>query len=367
MLGYLDRSMIYGYIKSYVFCLVSLMGLFIVVDLFTNLDDFTHQHKAMADSFRHIWLYYANMTPRIFDRLCEAIVLLAAMFTVALMQRNNEFLPLLSAGVSTRRVVFPVLLAACAMLMATVANQEIVLPNIDVFLVENRDNYDGTKKIVVKSVRDSNNVNISGNQADKNSMTVEKFFCLIPPHVGQDCLITLQAETAVYVPLDDDNPRSGGWLLSKTTPPEMDNLRADNLEWIDFGRYFLHTDVDFDTAIRSKNWYVYMTTWQLLEEMNRPGNPQQAALAVVFHQRLTRPILGMILVFMGLGVILRDQTRNIFISAGMCLVLCATFFGACLTCQYLGNNEHIAPALAAWLPVLTFGPLAFVMFDAVHT
>jgi lipopolysaccharide export system permease protein len=75
----------------------------------------------------------------------------------------------------------------------------------------------------------------------------------------------------------------------------------------------------------------------------------------------------MILVYIGLGVILRDQTRNVFISAGMCLVLCAIFFGACLTCQYLGNNEHLAPALAAWLPVLGFGPLAFVMFDAVHT
>jgi lipopolysaccharide export system permease protein len=70
---------------------------------------------------------------------------------------------------------------------------------------------------------------------------------------------------------------------------------------------------------------------------------------------------------MGLGTILRDQTRNIFISAGMCLVLCALFFGAILSCQYLGNNEYISPALSAWLPVLAFGPLAWVMFDAVHT
>jgi lipopolysaccharide export system permease protein len=51
----------------------------------------------------------------------------------------------------------------------------------------------------------------------------------------------------------------------------------------------------------------------------------------------------------------------------MCLVLCGVFFGAILTCQFLGNNEYLAPALAAWLPVLAFGPLAFVMFDAVHT
>jgi lipopolysaccharide export system permease protein len=342
------------------------MGLFIVVDLFTNLDDFTSHHKGMAESFRHIWLYYANMTPRIFDRLCEAIVLLAAMFTVALMQRNNEFLPLLSAGVSTRRVVRPVLMAACAMLAATVANQELVLPNIDAFLVENRDNLDGHKKIVVKSVRDANNINISGVSADKNEQTVEQFWCLIPPRAGQDYIIALQAKKAKYVARREGVEHSDGWMLYDTQPPEIESVKGI-LDCLGEGRYFLHTDVDFDTSIRSKNWYIYMTTWQLIDEMNRPGNSQQASLAVVFHQRLTRPVLGMILVFMGLGVILRDQTRNIFISAGMCLVLCATFFGSILTCQYLGNNEHITPALAAWLPVLGFGPLAFVMFDAVHT
>src|SRR5713226_7673145 len=111
MLGLLDRQMVYGYVKAYIVCFVSLTGLFVVLDLFTNLDDFASQRQGFSAMMRHIGLYYANTLPRIFDRLCEAIVLLAAMFTVAITQRNNELLPLLSAGVSTRRVVVPVLLA----------------------------------------------------------------------------------------------------------------------------------------------------------------------------------------------------------------------------------------------------------------
>jgi lipopolysaccharide export system permease protein len=367
MLGLLDRYLIRGYVKAYLVCLVSLLGLFIVLDLFTNLDDFAAQRQGFESMMKHIGLYYAHTTPRIFDRLCEAIVLLAAMFTVAMTQRNNELLPLLSAGVSTRRVVTPVLLSACAMMGLTVANQELVLPKVDVFLVENRANPNGEKQVEVKGVYDGNGIHISGMQAFKKTQVVEKFFCVIPPKLGRDSLSTLMAETAHYVP-PGEGEHTGGWMLSRTTPVEMENwTRIDILEPIAPGRYFFRTDVDFENAIRSKNWYVYMTTWQLLEEMNRPGNLQQAGLAVVFHQRLTRPILGILLVFMGLGTILRDQTRNIFISAGMCLLLCAVFFAAILTCQFLGNNEFLSPALAAWLPVLGFGPLAFVMFDAVHT
>ena len=102
-------------------------------------------------------------------------------------------------------------------------------------------------------------------------------------------------------------------------------------------------------------------------ETARPESTRSAPMAVLFHTRLTRPLLGMVLVLLGLSVILRDQNRNVFISAGMCLVLCALFFAACFACRQLGDNEIFSPALAAWLPVIGFGPLAFVMFDAVHT
>ena len=90
-------------------------------------------------------------------------------------------------------------------------------------------------------------------------------------------------------------------------------------------------------------------------------------MAVLFHMRLTRPILGMVLVFLGLSVILRDQNRNVIISSGMCLVLCGVFFGINYTCKMLGDNDYLSPALAAWMPVLISGPFCLVMFDAVHT
>jgi lipopolysaccharide export system permease protein len=73
------------------------------------------------------------------------------------------------------------------------------------------------------------------------------------------------------------------------------------------------------------------------------------------------------LVLLGLSVILQDQNRNIFISAGLCLVLCAMFFGAAYAAKMLGENDMVPPALAAWLPLVIFGPYALVLFDAAHT
>jgi lipopolysaccharide export system permease protein len=70
---------------------------------------------------------------------------------------------------------------------------------------------------------------------------------------------------------------------------------------------------------------------------------------------------------MGLSVILRDTNRNVIISSGVCVVLCGVFFVACHACKMLGDAEVFSPALAAWLPVIGFGPFSVVMFDAVQT
>src|SRR5438128_12367928 len=156
MLKQFDRLMVRGYVKAYFFFLISLLSLYIVVDLFTNLDGFIHKKSGLAEAMKHIGSYHSFQSIRYFDQMCEAIVLLAAMFTVAWMQRNNELLPLLSAGVSTRRVVTPVLFAACMVLSIGLVNQELVIPRIANYLLTDRDDPHAEKKLLVHGAYEPN-------------------------------------------------------------------------------------------------------------------------------------------------------------------------------------------------------------------
>ena len=93
---------------------------------------------------------------------------------------------------------------------------------------------------------------------------------------------------------------------------------------INSGRFFLRTqEVDFDTITRGATWFMYASTPKLQELLSRPEPRRLAPVAVLFHMRLTRPIGGALLVLLGLAVILRDQNRHVFISAGLCLAVCA--------------------------------------------
>jgi lipopolysaccharide export LptBFGC system permease protein LptF len=78
-------------------------------------------------------------------------------------------------------------------------------------------------------------------------------------------------------------------------------------------------------------------------------------------------LLGFILVLSGVALILKDQNRNIFISAGFCVGLCGIFFAVTFACKSLGDNEYLPPSLAAWAPILYFGPFSVAWFERMQT
>ena len=51
MFTLLDRQLIRSFFKAYLVCMVSLLGMYVVIDLFMNLDDFTRD-GGFAESLR---------------------------------------------------------------------------------------------------------------------------------------------------------------------------------------------------------------------------------------------------------------------------------------------------------------------------
>lgn len=364
MLTIYDRQLVLSFLKAFVVCLTCLLTLYIVVDMFTNMDDFQGGGAGLVETLQRIGLYYGYRIPQIFDRLVEAIILLAAMFTVAWMQRNNEQLPFLSAGVSTRRIVTPVLIAACAMMSLATLNQELLLPRVASKLDNPKDDPEGHKDQMVQSAFDYNGVHMVGRTAIPSKRIVYKFAATIPETIAGN-LLHLYAEEASYTQL---GPRQGVWELTNTRPAEIEMTENSVIEVVDKGRYRIKVrDVPFEALTRRPNWYVCASTQRIWDELCRSEGTRQPGLAVALHQRITRPIVGMLLVVLGIAMILRDQNRNVILSIGGCLGLCGTFFVVGIMCKMLGENDLLSPMLAAWMPILLFAPFALPLFDAVHT
>ncbi len=368
MITLIDRQLIGNFFRAYGICLTSILALYIVVDLFTNLDDFTGKGRGIKQVIFDIGTFYSYRVLQIFDHLCEAILLLAAMFTVTWMQRCNEQVPLLAAGVSTGRIVAPVLFSSFALLSLSIINQEIFVPAVADKLVCQKDDPHGFGPMVVRGRYEPNGIHIEGEKASRTNHEVTTLRVTIPESLAGN-LIHITARQAIFHP-DAEGGQGGKWELMHTTPAEVEGFDRESklLEPIDVGHYFLQVrEVNFAALTQDPTWFTMESTMRIYQELHRNDATKMAGMAVLFHSRLTRPFLGMILVIMGLGVILGDQSRNMFISMGICLGLCGLFFISIQVFQMLGNANILTPALAAWLPILFFGPLSWVLFDAVQT
>jgi lipopolysaccharide export system permease protein len=180
-------------------------------------------------------------------------------------------------------------------------------------------------------------------------------------------MVHVTADEAIYVP-PGEGRFSGGWLMTQTTPATFDGPLPPNLTMLDPGKFFLRTEgVDFDVVSRGATWFLYAPTLQLRELLTRPEGRRQSKVAVLFHMRMTRPVLGALLVLFGLSVTLLNPNRHVFISSGLCLAFSAGFHLTVIGCKFLGESGYVSPPLAAWMPVLVFAPITFVTFDAIHT
>jgi lipopolysaccharide export system permease protein len=313
----------------------------------------------------HIGQYYSVRIAQIFDRLSEAIALLAAVFTVSWMQRNNELLPQLSAGISTQRVLRPVVFGAALLLALGPLNQELLIPSIADELQIPRDDPQQERPIEMRGGYDPSGVHLEGFAGFRRDRRIKGFSVTFPEN-GSAGMAHLFAEEAQYVTSGPGG--ESGWMLYNTTPETLPDPLPEQLQPLGPRRYFLNVKIiDFDSLTRGSSIYPLASTAKLNEILNSPDTRRLAPVAVIFHMRFTRPLVGITMVVLGLAIILRDQNRHVLVSAGLCLVMGTVYYALVYGCKYMGENDFLAAPLAAWLPVMIVGPIAIVQYDAMHT
>jgi lipopolysaccharide export LptBFGC system permease protein LptF len=221
----LDRQCYWSFIKAYVICYVSLVGLFIVIDAFANYDEFAKRADGVVEMCRVMGRYYLVHQSLFFDYLCGVIGMMAAVFTVTWMQRNNEQLAMLSAGISTHRAILPVLFASVIVSFFAIGNQEVIMPRYAEELSRTHDD-DGQRSVHVTGRYDANVVLIHGLDADRATKTLYPFYATIPVGIFGS-MREIKAEQATYIPPDDPkSPLKGGWLVRKAlvSPPLEDDV-----------------------------------------------------------------------------------------------------------------------------------------------
>ncbi|MFM7039713.1 MAG: LptF/LptG family permease [Planctomycetaceae bacterium] len=370
MLTTFDRYVTGRFLHTFVLLFVATLGLYVVIDLFMNIDEFqdnlardTPTANGQVELFRRIGEYYFFRTFDFFEMAGPILIVVSAVTVVALLRKSSETFPLLAAGIPAFRLLRPLLVTALILNGALLVNQEFVIPSLAVRLQTPR----GSRAAEIQRVDpvyDYGNdlTHIAGDHVLPGSGT------LVGPRFafreGRLCKrsFILKAEKASWLSSPPQAPGQNGWLLQKVTGVlDVDALTPEGRNRIlptPSGRdVFIVSDVTFDYLCSGGRNTRLLSSFQLVERIRKPaaGVIPVRNQSLALHARLTRPILCLLSISLALPLVLRRESHSLITNLAMCSAVLGIFYGMAHACLAAGNEAFISPDTAAWLPVILNG------------
>ncbi len=374
----LDRYLLRQFVQIFAICFLSLMGLYVVIDAFGHLDSFSNYAKENGSLLGVIAEYYGYQSISFFDRTSGMLAMIAAMFTVTWLQRNQELTAMLAAGISKFRIVRPLLLAAVVVSLVAMAGRELLIPRIRDQLSRNVKDLGGTESgELVARFDGQTDILIGGEKTLAELRRIVNPTFVLPPTLARYGKQLIAAD-AFYLDPSDDHP-AGYLLRDVSAPAKIDRRKSLTLDdrpviltprdarWLAPGEVFVVSQVSFPLLAGGSKWRAHASTREIITELNRPGSDLGADVQVAVHTRVVQPVMDVTLLMLGLPLMFSRRTRNVFLSIGICLLVALAFSLVALACQSLGGLSLMRPTLAAWLPIMIFLPMAAGMSQTLRT
>jgi len=140
----LDRYVAREFLVNYLIAVTVVLSLRMVLDLFVQFDEFveTKAGQAAPNVLQVIGYIVGYYWPKMFEYFRDfsgMMILLAAVFSLVRMSRQNELTAVLASGVSLKRVIAPIVVLGIFLNILMVLDQEFILPRLADKLVRRHD------------------------------------------------------------------------------------------------------------------------------------------------------------------------------------------------------------------------------------
>ena len=368
----IDRYILVLFLRTVLICFCSLAGIFIVFHAFTSMDDLVKQGQAEDGLVPVMMRYYGPYMLLLFDWTGAIIALMAFLFTIGWLRRTGELTAILSAGISHGRIFRPILIASLVLIVVQLVNRELVLPTYrDVLTMKAKDIAGENEQPILAQYDQANRVLIDGSSLLTLSRVVrEPSFRLDGVYPGFGDL--LLAQSARWLDASGEHP--SGYLLDGVQRPDVIDelpsvgvgerlilMTSRDQPWLGPRQCFFATTVRTDFLQTNQSATRMASVAELADRIRNPAVHSSMGLKVLLHERILRPPLDYILILLGLPMVVNRHGRNLFVMIGASMLTVMAFFVVKTLSGAMGGSGYLlSPAMAAWMPLLILGPIAYV-------
>ena len=369
----LTRYILYTYVRNYLISLFVLIGLYIVLDMVFNFDEFavSREGAGALDTVVNIAQYYFFQSFRIFAQLSGVIPVAAAAFTFLRLSRFNELTAMMAAGMHLVRVAAPAIIAAVVVsLVLPLINQEVIIPAIIPQLSRSRSDVPDmrTKANAIQNMQDGSDglLFAAGYRAPNGKLPGEMDkLDVLELDDNFNLVAHLTADKAVF------DPASQSWALDGGRRTTNLSNRQRSVE--PATEYKSRVTPEEIALYRSGDYVDLLSTPRINELLQRTQTYGANDLMRVKHARLAQLLLNIIMVLLAISAVLIREQGQLRYAMVKCLVLVGGCMVTIFLCQTFAQSPPKPewadswPALMAWVPIFLFGPLSVFLLDRVKT
>ena len=341
-------------------CFVATLGLYTVIDAFTNAGDLLNTRESTWGRLREIATFYFFRGFWFLDAFGGTAAVLAALVTMALLLRYGELTPILAAGIPTYRLARPLVVATLVVNVALMLNVELIIPRLqdNLHMDTGADASHGT--LVHPAYDHATQIHMAGEQLIVGQRKLVRAEFTLPAGVIVERLTVVKAGEAIYQSAAGSTP--GGWLLRGAQP------RFADLSLVSHGRtcilrggqedeLFVTSDLMPDQLYDRKRTLEFHSSAELVRRLKNPAlDPASStAQSLHLHLRHMRYVINVLIVVVCVPIVIRKEARSILMNLAACAAVMGTTFAAIQGCALLARSHWMAPDLAAWLPVIVLG------------
>ncbi len=365
----LDRYISNNFLFGYFIALCVMLGMFLTVDLFLHLDEFAEmQDQGTATLLAAVARYYGARCLLWFRDLGGMIIVIAAVFSLARLTRNNELIAVMASGVSLKRILAPILFLALLLTGAMIVDQELIVPRLAADLTRKQDQLLGQAAYDLWFVGDANGSLVCCGQYDEAQQEMRQVLIIQRQPADADTWRVVGQITDAKATHD---PQRGGWRLEDGQALRVSAVPSAT----DFGAvdFYATNLAPQDLPLRRREGFKSLLSLHQLSEMERnPGTrrTELADIALQKHTRITAPIINMIMLMVALPVLVCRDPRDMKSAILTSFLITAACFSTAFLCSLFATETvagQVRPALFSWLPIFIFFPVALIQIDTMRT
>lgn len=361
ILTQIDKYIIFQFVKNFLFALLCFILIFILVDLFENLDKFIDNHLGLAS----VVTFYFYFIPEIISLITPIAVLLSTLFTAGRMLNFNEIVAVKNAGISLSRFMVPFLLCGIIITAMSMYFNNWVVPEANKKKFSFERNYLGINKTFAGFNRlyfqDSKNRIILIDQFNDVDFAANRVSILV---FNPDTLTSLIKR----VDADKMKWESGNWVLYNAVERELQYNRETLND-------FPQISVTEISGIKKLN----IEPSQIIKKQLKPDelnygelsdfidnqirNGQNAErVQVDFYSKISFPFSSLIVIIFGISISTSSKKRRgLALQFGISILVSFIYLGFVKISQTFGYNGDLNPLLTAWI-----ANFAFALFGGVN-